>query len=257
MPFLHLDERLCDNHDPVHAFNTVALRRLRRSWDRRARVWDHHGAPALQPVIEAVLGACNVQPGNHVVDLGCGTGQLSIPLARSGARVTAVDISEAMVDGLSKKAALDGLDNIVGVVSPVQAVDLAPGSVDLIVSNYALHHLRHRDKQALVSAAMRWLRPGGRLVIGDMMLGLGVSARDRAIIGSKLARLARKGPGGWWRIIKNVGRYTLRLREHPATMERWRRYLEDAGFSAVTVTPIVAEAAIVAGSKPDPVRGPA
>ncbi|HVA07072.1 MAG TPA: class I SAM-dependent methyltransferase [Acidimicrobiales bacterium] len=197
-----------------------------------------------------MLKVAEVHGGTVAVDLGCGTGQLSLPLARKGAYVTAVDLSPAMVRRLEEKATSAELDNIVGVVSSVEAFDLPPGSVDLVVSNYALHHLRDRDKEALVQVVARWLRPGGQLVVGDMMFGRGATARDRAIIGSKVAVLARRGPGGWWRLVKNVGRFTLRLQERPVTMETWQRYFQSAGFEDISVIQVVSEAAVVVGTKP-------
>ena len=90
--------------------------------------------------------------------------------------------------------------------------ELRPASTDLVVSSYALHHLADADKRALVARSAQWLRPGGRLVIGDMMFGRGASPRDRDILRQKVVALAAKGPGGWWRIAKNLARYGLRRR---------------------------------------------
>ena len=53
------------------------------------------------------------------------------------------------------------------------------------------------------------------------MFGRGGSSRDREIIKLKLVTLARKGPGGWWRIAKNVARYLVRVQEIPISMEAW------------------------------------
>ena len=63
--------------------------------------------------------------------------------------------------------------------------------------------------------------------------------------------LAAKGPGGLWRIAKNLVRYGLRVgQEHPATPEFWQAALRDAGFTDVTFRPVVAEAGIVSGIRP-------
>jgi len=60
--------------------------------------------------------------------------------------------------------------------------------------------------------------------------------------------LAAKGPGGWWRIAKNLTRYGLGVGdEHPATPEFWQAALRDAGFVAVGFQPVVAEAGLVMG----------
>jgi SAM-dependent methyltransferase len=133
---------------------------------------------------------------------------------------------------------------------------LPDASADLIVSSYALHHLINADKRALVDRAAGWLRPGGRLVIADMMFGRGGSERDRAILRQKAAALAAKGPGGWWRIAKNLGRYGLGIgQEHPAPRELWTRALRDACFAEVEFEPIVAEAGLVHGIRPDTAQG--
>ena len=80
------------------------VRRQRRIWSRRVNSWDHHTPSGLEKVTAAVLAAVSPRPGDQVVDLGCGTGQLSLPLAERGARVLAVDVSAAMVGRLEANA---------------------------------------------------------------------------------------------------------------------------------------------------------
>jgi hypothetical protein len=53
-----------------------------------------------------------------------------------------------------------------------------------------------RDKQRLLLAAAYRLRPGGHLVVGDIMFGRGGNAWDWGIIGSRVVRFARHGPRG-------------------------------------------------------------
>lgn len=77
-------------------------------------------------MVEAVLTAAEADPGAVAVDLGCGTGQVSIPLARSGMQVTAVDVSPEMINRLRAKTERDGLDGVVGVASPIESLELEP-----------------------------------------------------------------------------------------------------------------------------------
>ena len=228
-----------------------AVRRQRRVWSGRVASWDQHGSAGLGQVTAAVLDVAGVTPDAEVVDLGCGTGQISLPLAERGARVLAVDVSPAMIRQLQARASRAGVTGLEGLAMPIEDLSLPEGSVDLVVSSYALHHLRDADKARLVSAAFGWLRPGGRLVIADMMFGRGGSARDRVIIRSKLSALARKGPGGWWRIAKNAARYLLRVHERPVSMDTWTAMLARSGFTGITATTIVAEAGLVAGRRPE------
>ena len=87
------------------------------------------------------------------------------------------------------------------------------------------------------------------------MFGRGGSRRDRAILRQKVAALAAKGIGGWWRIAKNLTRYGLRVGpERPATPEFWQQALRDAGLAEVCFEPVAAEAGIVCGVRPASAR---
>jgi ubiquinone/menaquinone biosynthesis C-methylase UbiE len=235
---------------------TTTVRRQRRVWSRRTDSWDHHTPAGLEKVTAAVLAAVDVGSRDQVVDLGCGTGQLSLPLAERGARVLAVDVSPAMVERLAEKARERAVVNLECLAAPIENLSLPAGSVDLIVTSYALHHLRDADKDRLVAAAYHWLRPGGSLVVADMMFGRGGASRDRAIIKSKVSALAKKGIGGWWRIAKNACRYLVRVQERPVSISAWTAMFTRAGFVEITTSSIVAEASLVRGQRPAQV-GPA
>lgn len=230
------------------------IARQERFWTRRAVSWDHGAGsnPGLVRVVRRVLDEAEPGPSCSAVDLGCGSGQVTLELARRCTKVLAVDVSEKMISLLLEHAAQQKMTNVEGRVSPIERLGLPSGSVDLVVSNYAMHHLRDRDKQVAVDAAAGWLRPGGKLVIGDMMFGRGSDARDRQIIGSKVSLLVRKGPGGWWRIAKNGGRYLLRFQERPVSISAWVTMFERAGLVEVEAFPVVGEAAVVRGTKPRP-----
>ena len=226
------------------------VRRQRRIWSRRVNSWDHHTPSGLEKVTAAVLAAARLQPGDQVVDLGCGTGQLSLPLAERGARVLAIDVSSAMVRRLEANARERAILNVEGLDIPIENLSLPAGSVDLVVTSYALHHLRDADKSRVVMAAYHWLRPGGTLLVADMMFGRGGTSQDRAIIKSKVSALAKKGIGGWWRIAKNGYRYLVRVQERPVSMSAWTNMFARAGFTSITATSVIAEAGLVSGRRP-------
>ena len=230
------------------------MRTLEREWDRRVEEWHSHvtSAAAFGQVLDQLIGLSCVKPTDTCVDLGAGTGFVTTALAPLVSSVLAVDISTSMSASLAERAARDGLRNVSAEVCDLREFQLAPASVDLVVSSYALHHLPGAEKRALVARAARWLRPGGRLVVADMMFGRGGSPRDRAILRQKVIALAAKGPGGWWRIAKNLTRYGLGIgHEYPAPPEFWQAALRDAGFTEVGFQPVVAEAGLVRGVRPD------
>ena len=227
---------------------------LEQKWDRRVKKWHSHvtSAAAFAQVLDRLILLSTPEPTDACVDLGAGTGFVTTALAPMVSSVMAVDISTAMTMSLAERAARDGLQNVSTEVSDLSEFQLPVASVDLVVSSYALHHLSDADKRALVARVAQWLRPGGRLVIADMMFGRGASQRDRDILRQKVTALAAKGPGGWWRIAKNLARYGLGIgQEHPATPEFWQSALRDAGLADVVFQPVVAEAGIVRGLRPD------
>lgn len=217
---------------------------------------DRHDVPqpasaaGLKKVTAAAAAAANAQPGDRVVDLGCGSGQLALALAEAGARVLAVDgnaAALARLEAVGRDRPLPGLEVL---VRPIDCLSLPARSADLIVTSYAMHRLRQADKERLVSASFHWLKPGGTLIVADMMFGRGGSRTDRAIIRTKVRRLARRGLGGWWRIAKNGYKYLARVQDHPASISAWTAMFAQAGFAQITATSIVNEAGLVAGRRP-------
>lgn len=228
----------------------LAITRERWLWNRRAESWDTEGSAGLTKIVDAVLKECERSAGGIAVDLGCGSGQLTIPLAPSCSRVLAVDVSARVIALLEAKSAADAIENIQAVVHPIESLELASASVDLIVSNYALHHLRDKDKAEVMRRSYRWLRPGGRLVVGDMMFGRGADQIDRVIIARKVRGMIRRGPAGWWRLAKNIWRFSLRLGEKPLPVAKWVSLARQAGFVEIQTHRVVAEACVLLATKP-------
>jgi ubiquinone/menaquinone biosynthesis C-methylase UbiE len=232
---------------PVGAF-AISMSRL--LWRRRAESWDREGSTQLSKVVDAVLAECGETSGAVAVDLGCGSGQVTVPLARRCSHILAVDIDTRAIEILTARTARERITNIQAVANPVETLELGPESVDLVVSNYALHHLRDADKRQLIGKSFGWLRPGGRLVIGDMMFGRGSDPSDREIIRQKLRELAGRGPGGWWRIVKNGCRFMFRFQEKPLMPAAWESIVREAGFVNVKTSRVVAEACVISATKP-------
>lgn len=219
-------------------------------WQRRVESWEHEASPNLGKVIDAVVEQAAPSSEMRALDLGCGSGQVSLILAPRVAEMVGVDISEKMVTRFLARASEEGYENVQGRVSALERLDVEPGSLDLIVSNYVFHHLNDDGKARVVNLCYTWLKPGGRLVIGDMMFGRGATAEDREVIMGKVKLLAAKGVGGYWRIAKNAVRYLFRVQEKPIAKERWMQLFLDAGFHDIEVITVVAEAGVVVGDKP-------
>lgn len=102
-----------------------------------------------------------------VADLGAGEGTLSQLLAKRAQQVIAVDNSEKMVEFGVALAKQHGLANLEYRLGDLETPPIPPGTVDLAILSQALHHAEHPARA--VAAAHRILKPGGRLIILDLL----------------------------------------------------------------------------------------
>jgi SAM-dependent methyltransferase len=103
--------------------------------------------------------------GRRLLEYGCGTGELTVILARSGAKVTAFDLSEASIAVARERAALNDVSaDIEFVVAPGENLPFPDESFDLAIGKAVLHHL-DPDKGAL--ELHRLLAPGGRATFSE------------------------------------------------------------------------------------------
>lgn len=115
------------------------------------------------------LSHADIQPGDAILDVGCGAGIDSILAAhRAGpdGKVYALDFLPEMLARTTSAAAEAGLDNIEPVEGEMESIPLPAGSVDLVISNGAIN-LSPRKARAMAECA-RVLRPGGKLCVADL-----------------------------------------------------------------------------------------
>lgn len=108
-----------------------------------------------------------LMPRQIVADLGAGEGTFSQLLARRAERVIAVDSSEKMVAFGARVAAENGFTNLEYRLGDLESPPIADGEVDLSFLSQALHHAQQPARA--VSEAYRITRPGGRIVILDLL----------------------------------------------------------------------------------------
>jgi ubiquinone/menaquinone biosynthesis C-methylase UbiE len=223
-----------------------------KNWDERVAEAELIARSAgFRAVRDRILELAEPRPGDTVVDLGAGTGLLTLVFAERVERVWAIDSSSAMVDYVRVKARSAGLHNVEPVLASAVSIPLVDGIADLVVSNYCLHELRHADKRRALEEARRVLKPGGRLVIGDMMFSLNPTrARDRRVVADTLRALVRRGLPGLWRVLKNAIRLALGRWEYPANAEWWYEALGRSGFRRVTIEMLAHEGGIASAEAP-------
>ncbi len=114
--------------------------------------------------IETALGLGRFPSGSALVEVGCGTGDYSLLLARAGYRMTGVDLSSKSVEAARAKASILGVSDTSFVISDAETLDEVPeNSADGVVSFSALRYVPEL-RQALL-AIRRVLKPKGVAVL--------------------------------------------------------------------------------------------
>lgn len=146
-----------------------------------------------------------LERGEHVLDVGCGTGELALRASRlvgEEGEVVAIDPGPRQIARARAKAAARGVAVDFGT-GVIERLDFPPARFDVVLSTLMMHHLPDDVKRHGIAEVGRVLRPGGRVVIADFN------------------RPERKG----------VGAGSLGAQDLPLLL--W-----DAGFEAITSGPV-------------------
>lgn len=126
---------------------------------------DHDWASRRQPVIDQHIAwiAHQLPPGSRILDLGCGPGLYTLPLARMGYHCTGVDFSPASIAYAQRQAHIDTLD------ITYQHQDIRyytpEGCFDFIMITFGeLNAFSVEDVRIILSRCASWLAPGGKLL---------------------------------------------------------------------------------------------
>lgn len=136
-------------------------------WDEQAATFDDEPDHGLRDAGVRAAWAKLLLPlmpsgSSEVVDLGCGTGSLSVLLAESGHHVRGVDLAARMVSAATAKARAAGLAAEF-VQGDAAEPPYAPASADVVLARHVLWALP--DPASALEAWVRLLRPDGRLVL--------------------------------------------------------------------------------------------
>ena len=136
--------------------------------------------------------ASHIERGQRVLDIGCGTGALTLRAARQGAKVKGVDINVQMLDIAGQRVKSAGLTESVELVEMgVAELDGEEAQhYDAVISGLCLSELSKDEVKYTLKEAARVLRPGGLLLIADEIKPHGLANRlIHSLIRSPLAAL--------------------------------------------------------------------
>ena len=172
--------------------------------------WDHLRTELFGDRFHFHAMLALIDPSLTVGDLGCGTGQVSELIAPHVARVVAVDGSNDMVQAARKR--LKGMHQVDVRRGDMEALPIDEGQLDVAMVTLVLHHVP--DPACAIAEVHRVLRPGGRVMIVDML------PHDRV------------------EYQQNMGHVWLGFSEKTI-----RKLLEGAGFDKASITTLPADEA--------------
>ncbi len=207
---------------------------IRKSWDQSSVLYDScpgHGIGTGEENVAWKQELNRNLPGSvrKVLDVGCGTGAMGLLFAEMGDRVTAVDLSEAMIIKAREKASAQHL-SIDLVRGDAEHLPFHDGYFDVVVNRHLVWTLPHPE-----TALKEWhrvLKNGGVvLIIEGIWKDRSISIRTKRVVSDGLARIFGHSHGG---------HYDTKLREQlpydgGVPEETMISDLEHAGFTGICV----------------------
>ena len=185
----------------------------RTVWDRVSPIYD-----AFEKVFNyraykgmAEKAAEYIDPGDDVLECACGTGAISIRLAKKAKSLTATDMSVDMLRQCRKN--LKNCCNVRFRKADITALKVRDGRFDKVAAGNVIHLLD--DPKAAVNELLRVCRPGGRVIIPTYI------------------SITKKNHGGWvGRVFNSIG---IQFK-NDFTLESYRQFFADMGFPDAEIT---------------------
>jgi len=197
-------------------------------------------------MLELAVRLSKVRDGEQVLDIGCGTGLLSLTfLRKADCRVTGIDVSGEMLSYFEKKIAGLSLSGRVHcTVGDAASLKFKDEAFDVIASTVAMHHIR--DKEPVIRNIFSMLKPRGRFVLGELDMDTTGELTDVRRLKRILAffneewvqALKDGGVEAFRRMYDNGKKHILNDGEHCISFHQWKALCRKAGFEHLTVKPV-------------------
>lgn len=194
-------------------------------------------------LLDLVVRNARVKDGDQILDLGCGTGLLSLKcLQQARCSVTGADYSQKMIDVLKDKIKKLKLNDRISLcLMDAASLKFKDRTFDKVVSSVALHHLE--DKLPALKKIFRILKPGGIFILGEVDM----DATGKHTDTKRLKRMLRVLEQEWIPALKDAGveafaqmfdngkKHILNQGEYSLSLKQWARLCRKAGFASVLV----------------------
>ncbi|MFZ4858155.1 MAG: class I SAM-dependent methyltransferase [Desulfuromonadaceae bacterium] len=139
-----------------------------RDFDAVAGNWDEEPrrVKVATEVAAAISNTLNLSNAWDALDMGCGTGLVTLALAPQLGTITGIDSSGAMLAKLLEKVKASGITNVKTALCDLSGGELPEGTFHLIISAMTLHHIK--DPETLLSSLRSRLYPGGWVAFADL-----------------------------------------------------------------------------------------
>jgi SAM-dependent methyltransferase len=153
--------------------------RRRESFNDVAELYARARPPYPQALVDDLVAAVGLRPESRVLEIGCGTGLMTVPIAETSARILALELGAELA--AVARGALSRFPAVEVIVADFDRWTPPPGPFDLVVIATAFHWLDPATRVAKCTAA---LEPGGTLAVVETHWGVGPT-RDRFTIESQ------------------------------------------------------------------------
>lgn len=197
-------------------------------------------------MLDLAVKMSKVKDGEHILDVGCGTGLLSLKfLEAANCTVLGIDLSEAMIDIWKDKLEKLNLSSRVKTrLGDAVNLDFKDSTFDIIASTVTLHHIK--DKQPTLNKIYKLLKPKGRFVLGEIDVDTSGDLRDVERLRRIMDFLKEEfsvalrdgGVDVLNRIYDNGKKHILNDGEYCISLKMWSALCEKAGFKHISIAPV-------------------
>jgi len=197
-------------------------------------------------LLDLAVQMSNVKDGERVLDIGCGTGLLSLKfLQAANCTVHGIDLAEDMLKICRTRMEDLNLASRVTIKNgDIADLEFKDSAFDIVASTVTLHHLK--DKQPTINKIYRILKPKGRFVLGDIDVNTSGDLRDVQRLRHILdflkdelsSALEEGGVDAFTRMYDNGKKHILNDGEYCISFKMWSELCENAGFKNIDITPI-------------------